>query len=65
MKKRRRIGDWYRQAVARKQYDCTKCDTPIYSHSIYERDVYASPKAIEPERTHINPPCAAAYYCGK
>jgi len=74
-KRRRKIANWYRQAVARKQYACTQCDTPITAHSVYERDAYAvydggrterlRPGTIEAEHVHIYPPCATAYYCGK
>lgn len=65
MKRRRQIHQWHQQAVARRDYDCTKCDTRISSTSLYERDVFASPRALETERVHISPPCARSYYTGK
>jgi len=64
MQKRRRIGKWTRQAEANKDHECTKCDTIIYTGSVYERIVMASPKKLTPENYHIYPPCADAYYTG-
>ena len=64
LKQRRLIAKWTEQAVASKIYDCTQCDTPIQSHSLYNREVMATPKTIEVERIHLSPPCPDFYYTG-
>lgn len=65
MLKRRRIKAWFSLQIARLDYDCTKCDTKICAGTSYERDVLATPKRIEVERTHSRPGCADTYYMGK
>jgi hypothetical protein len=65
MLKRRRIRQWASLNIAAKDYECTKCDTRICAGTSYERDVLATSRNIEVERTHSRPACADTYYIGR
>lgn len=62
--KRRKIKSWCSYRVARRDHQCTHCDTPITAYSEYMREMFVSGSQLEPEKVHLTPPCADAYYTG-